>query len=223
MQWTHNLGTSGFVRIELSRDGGVTYPEVLAASVRNTGATTGTFAWRVSGAPTTGAQARLRVTWTNGPTSDVSDANSTIAPAFITMTAPITNSSWGFATKRKQTWTTNLGALDLVNVQLSTSGIAGPYATLAGGGNVGAKKQTATVTVPNSPTVSARTKVVWANPPAGVTLAGVNPGNFKLEAPFVTVTAPAPGQIWKIGSLATVSWTSNLGTLENVKVELSKE
>jgi hypothetical protein len=223
VQWTHNLGTNAFVRIELSRDGGLTYPEVVAASVKNTGATTGTFAWRVSGAPTNGAQARLRVTWIDGAASDVSDANSTIAPAFITVSAPAANANWGFGTKRKQAWTSNLGALDLVNVQLSTSGIAGPYTTLPGGGNVGAKKNTATVTVPNTPTASARIRVVWANPPAGVTLAALNPGNFTLAAPFVTVTAPSAGQIWKIGNAATIRWTSNLGALESVKVELSKD
>jgi hypothetical protein len=71
VKWNHNLGANSFVRIELSRDGGLTYGETLAASVQNTGATTGTFAWRVNSPATAGGQARIRVTSTNVPASDV--------------------------------------------------------------------------------------------------------------------------------------------------------
>ena len=223
IKWSHNLGTEAFVRIELSRDGGVTYPEVVSPAVKNTAATTGTFAWRVTGPATVGAQARLRITWTNGPTNDVSDVNFTIAPIFVKLTTPKANSSWGFDTTQKQAWTTNLGELDIVNVQLSTAGSGGAFTTLPGGANIVATKKSANVLVPGTATTTARVAVVWANPPAGASAQGLNPGNFKLEAPFVNVTAPAAGQVWTTGTKAAISWANNLGALENVRIELSKD
>jgi hypothetical protein len=223
VKWSHNLGANAFVRIELSRDGGVTFPEILTPAIKNTAASAGTFAWRVSGPATAGAQARVRVSWTNGSASDVSNVNFTIAPAFITVAAPKAAASWGFTTTQKLTWTTNLGPLDVVNVQLSTAGSGGPFTTLAGGAGIVANKKTANVTVPGTVTTAARIKVVWANAPVGFTAEGLNPGNFRLEAPFVTVTAPAAGQIWKIGSSYNITWAHNLGALETVKIDLSRD
>jgi bacillolysin len=181
VKWKHNLGTQSSVRIELSRDGGITYPEVLAAAQQNSTATGGSFDWRVAGPATTGAQARIRVTWTNGPVSDTSNVSFTIAPAFIKLTAPKALTIWGFNTTQKQTWTTNLGALDVVNVQLSTAGIGGPYTTMSGGANIVAATKLANVVVPSTATTTARVKVMWANPPAGLSAAGNNPANFTIQ------------------------------------------
>jgi hypothetical protein len=163
------------------------------------------------------------VSWTNGPTNDVSNVNFTIAPVFLKVTAPKASGSWGFDTTQKQTWTTNLGALDLVNVQLSTSGSSGPFTTLSGGANVVATKASANVLAPATATTAARIAVVWANPPAGTALQTLNPANFKLEPPFIDVKTPAAGQIWTTGTKASISWASNLGALEPVKIELSKD
>ena len=41
IKWNHNLGVESFVKVELSRDGGVTFPETLAAMHKNAKATTG--------------------------------------------------------------------------------------------------------------------------------------------------------------------------------------
>ena len=223
VKWNHNLGANTFVRIELSRDGGLTYGETLASSVQNTGATTGTFAWRVNGPATAGGQARIRVTSTNVPASDVSDTNFTIAPAFITVAAPTASANWGIGTTQKTTWTTNLGALDKVNVQLSTSGAGGPFATLSGGAGIVANKNTANVIAPSTPSTTARVKVAWANPPAGTGTEATSPADFKVQPVFIAVAAPAAGQIWTIGGSRSITWSHNLGALENVKIELSKD
>jgi uncharacterized delta-60 repeat protein len=223
VKWTHNLGANAFVKIELSRDGGLTYGETLADSVKNTGSTTGTFAWRVSGPATTGGQARIRVSWTNGAASDVSNANFTIAPVFISVTAPSASGDWGFGTTQKQTWTTNLGALDKVDVQLSTTGTAGPFTTLSGGAGIVANRNTANVIAPSTSSTSARVRVVWANPPAGTSVSATSPADFKVQPPFIAVTAPAAGQVWTLGGSGSVTWSHNLGALENVKLELSKD
>ena len=223
IKWTHNLGAQSFVKIELSRDGGVTYPQVLVAAHKNASATTGTFNWRVAGPATSGAQARIRVTWTNGPTADTSNVSFTIAAPFITLTGPATGSSFGIGATRKPTWTTNLGPLDRVNVQLSTTGIGGAFTTMTGGANIVATTQTASVLVPNTPTTTARLRVVWANPPSGSSAKADNPGNFKVEPAFIRVTAPVAGGLWPIGTAKTITWTHNLGGPDNVEIRLSKD
>jgi hypothetical protein len=120
-------------------------------------------------------------------------------------------------------WTTNLGPLDRVNVQLSTTGIGGPFSTMQGGSDILATKKVADVLVPSTATTSARIRVLWANPPAGVSASGNNAGNFKIEAPFVNLTSPLAGEVWSIGSTKTIKWASNLGSLEKVEIRLSKD
>jgi len=223
VKWTHNLGANAFVKVELSRDGGVTYGETLATSVKGTGATTGTFAWRVSGPATTGGQARIRVTSTNAPASDVSDANFTIAPVFISLAAPTASANWGFGTTQKATWTTNLGALDKVNVQLSMSGAGGLFTTLSGGAGIVANRNAGNVIAPSALSTNARVKVAWTNPPVGASAAAISPSDFRVQPAFIAVAAPAAGQVWTIGGSGSVTWSHNLGALENVKIELSKD
>jgi hypothetical protein len=78
--WTtsNNFTPGATFRIELSRDGGTTY-ELIAPSVANSTATSGSYNWTVTGPATT--QGRVRVTWTvNGRVTDISNANFTIGP-----------------------------------------------------------------------------------------------------------------------------------------------
>ena len=65
IRWLHNLGTSGFVKLELSRDGGATWT-VIAASVPIGASSTGSFPWMVTGPAT--ARASIRATWTANAT-----------------------------------------------------------------------------------------------------------------------------------------------------------
>jgi hypothetical protein len=217
--WSHNLGTTAYVRIELSRDGGSTFPEVIAASVKNTAATTGTFNWLVTGPNTT--KAVVRVTSTSGPVSDVGNAAFTIAEPYITVIAPAAGTSWGYGTKQQAQWTTNLGNGDRVAVQLSTDGgTTFPTTLLA---SVGAPHNNYfTVPTLGAPTTTARVRVIWINPPAGMSASGISPGNFRIEPAFVTVSSPNGGEVWTVGSVRTVTWTGNLGTA-SVSVYLSTD
>jgi hypothetical protein len=71
--WTHNLGQSDAVNVEISRNGGTSWTTI-ASNVGNTGTTSGTFSWVVTGPATT--TARIRVTWVaNGSVQDSSDVN----------------------------------------------------------------------------------------------------------------------------------------------------
>jgi hypothetical protein len=220
--WSHNLGSNSYVKIELSRNGGATYTETLGV-VPNASSTSGSFAWRVTGPATSGAQARIRVSAVSMPAADYSNANFTIAPPFIAVTAPAASANWGFGTKQRQQWTTNLGELDRVDVQLSVAGASGPFTTLSGGANLKASAKGVNITVPATATLAARVRIVWNNAPAGASAVAISPADFRVQPPFITVTSPAAGVIWTVGTPATVSWSHNLGTLENVKIELSRD
>jgi hypothetical protein len=111
--WSGNLGTSANVTIELSRDGGSTWT-ALAPSAPNTGS----FNWTVSG-PNTGS-ARLRVSWTVNPAvQDQNDANFTIAPPFVSVTAPNTAVSWSIGTTHAINWNHNLGTSATMRIEVS--------------------------------------------------------------------------------------------------------
>jgi subtilisin family serine protease len=220
IKWSHNLGANSFMRIELSRDGGNTFPETIAI-VKNTSGSAGTYDWAVTGPNTINAV--VRVSWTNGPAADASNIPFTIADPFLTMAAPSSSSvNWGYDTLQRVKWTTNLGAGDTVTVLLAADG--GNFTTTLGSGLL-ASKGTADVRIPSlgAPTSAARLRVVWANAPAAVSLAATNPSGFKVQPAFITVTAPVAGSTWTVGSSGKVKWTSNLGSLERVLLSLSQD
>ena len=74
ISWVNNGGFNRDVKIELSTDGGVTFPTVIAASTPNTG----TFAWTVPNMPTSTARIRVREADFAAP-SGFSSANFTIS------------------------------------------------------------------------------------------------------------------------------------------------
>ncbi|MBI2834435.1 MAG: hypothetical protein HYX76_08415, partial [Acidobacteria bacterium] len=220
IKWNHNLAAGTLVKLELSRNGGTTYDEVIAASVPCTGATNSIYNWPVTGPAT--KTARVRVTWTNASTSDASNNSFKIGAGFVKVQAPKAGTNIGYNTSQKQTWTSNLGALDTVDVLLSTdNGVTFPIVLASG---ILASKKSVTYTMPDigTPTTQARIKVVWSNPPAGSAAAGTSP-MFSVQPPFVTAVAPNGGEIWSIGSKPTVQWSSNLGALERVRLELSQD
>ena len=222
IKWTHNLGANSSVRVELSRDGGATFSETLAPAVRNSSATAGSLTWRVTGPNV--AAAVVRVSWTGGGASDVSDTRFTIAEPYVKVTSPSASSPhWGYGTKQRRHWATNLGPLDRIDVRLSTDGGATFPTRLAGGASASTLYADLVVPTLPAPTNTARIQMVWVNAPSGVKAAGVNPVNFQIGAPFVTVTAPNGGEAWTAGTAATIRWASNLGTLEQVRVELSRD
>jgi len=71
IRWNHNLGTLESMRIEIARDG-VNYTETVLASVVNSGNTSSTYNWLVTGPVT--STARIRVTWLdNTAITDISN------------------------------------------------------------------------------------------------------------------------------------------------------
>ncbi len=218
VKWTHNLGAQSWVRIEASRNGGTTWENV-AASVKNTSSSSGTFVWDVTGPNTT--QGRVRVTWLNGPVRDTSNVNFSIVTPVLTMSKPVAGSNWGWETTQTVYWNTNLGKSEHVNIRLSENGGATwPFLVAT---NLDASKGRAAVATPilAASTNQARLKVEWV---AHEFVNAVSPADFRVAMPFLTITRPAgPAHAWTIGTSPTITWAHNLGTLENVRLELSRD
>ena len=220
IKWSNNLSIAAYVRLEASYDGGVTW-SLIAAAVKNSSSSSGVYNWTLPA--TLSSTARIRVSWNNGPVSDQSDTNFTIANAFIALTSPTATTNWGYGTTRTQTWTTNLGPGDFVDVLVSTDGGATFPTQLAA--NKVASAKTANFTVPTlgAATTAARTRVSWTNAQPGFAAQGTSPANFRIEPAFVTVSSPNGGETWTVGSNRAMAWSHNLGSLENLLIELSQD
>lgn len=218
VKWTHNLGANSWVRIDVSRDGRQTW-EVIQPSLKNTGSSSGTFNWVVTD-PTVEKTARIRVTGVNVPVADDGNVDFTISEPYVALSAPATTSTnMGYGTVRTQAWTTNLSSLEKVNVLFSTDGGATFPITLAS--NITATTKTVTYTTPalGTPSANARTRVEWiANPTVGSN----SPVRLKVQPAWVRVTVPTVAtDKWLVGATQTINWASNLGTSENVRIDLS--
>jgi aqualysin 1 len=120
IKWSHNLGNNSHVRIDLSRDGGVTFTETLVDALKNSAGSSGTFLWEVAGPHA--AAVVVRVSWLGGAVSDVSDAPVAVAPATLTVTAPNGGEMWAVGTTKTIRWTSNIGTLESVRIDMSIDG-----------------------------------------------------------------------------------------------------
>ncbi len=211
--WTSNLGGTENVRLELSLDGGATYPVVLIASTPSDGWQNVTVnqAWQTT-------QARVRISWVKQPTvADVSDASFNISPGFVTLTSPNGGEDLAAGGTHAVTWVDNLGAAEKVKLELSLDGGATyPIVLVASTPSDGIQNLTL-----NGAwlTAQARIRISWVKQPA---IADTSNAVFGINPPWITLNAPNGGELWTVGSQQTITWTTNLGRGDNVKINLSK-
>jgi Developmentally Regulated MAPK Interacting Protein./FG-GAP repeat. len=162
--WTHNLGMTETVNIDVSRDGGTTWTAI-AAGVPNPTATTGTYAWIVAGPTST--QSRIRVSQTSDPTlNDLSTVNFTIANPSLNMTAPNTAVTWAIGTTQSINWSHNLGTAAFVNIDISRDGGLTWTSIATAVPNSGATTSTFSWLVVGPASSTSRVRVGWTNGPA---------------------------------------------------------
>jgi hypothetical protein len=218
IKWKHNLGTNSYVRIEVSRDAGVSW-SIISASFKNTGATSSTFDWIVTD-PTT-SQGRIRVTWTaNSAVTDLSNVNFNIVMPAVTVVTPNTAVNWGEGTTRELKWTHNLGSGTSVKIELSRDGGLTYPVLVCASCPSGSTSGTYNWTVPAGVTNSARIRVSWT---ASAAVSDASNVNFKISTPFVSMTAPTPSTSWNVGSARQIKWKHNLGKTASVVIELSRD
>lgn len=169
----------------------------------------------VTGPATT--RARVRVSWTANPAvKDASTVNSKITQPTLALTNPNTAVvKWAAGTQQTVTWSSTITPGENVRILLSTDGGASFPIVLA---DSTYNDKSEIITVPNNSTTKARVRIEWVRNAA---VADMSNANFAIGAPFVALTKPNGGEKWKKGSTQTIRWTSNLGSKEMVKLELS--
>jgi hypothetical protein len=202
--FNHNLGVGQSVNVDVSRDGGTTW--ALIGTLTTTSATSGTFAWLVTGPST--PQARIRVRSASGAVSDTSDANFTIT-ASVTVTSPNTAVTWGAGTTRTITWTHTLGVSQSVDIAFSPDNGATWIPLASGVPNSTATSGTYTAAMPAVLTTQGRVRIGWSSDPSD---SDSSDGLVTVATPAITVTTPNTNVSWTIGSAKTIKWNHNLGT-----------
>src|SRR6185295_2712274 len=218
--WTHNLGTNFPVSVELSRDGGTSWTTI-AGSMPNTTATSGQFAWLVTGPVTSQARVRVRTVsgfGTGGIVADASDANFTIASR-IRVTSPNTNVTWAAGTPRLVTWTHTYPTTQLFDVEVSADGGTTWTSTVQSVQAPNAGIGSATIVMPTTVTSQAVVRVSPAGHPEDGDRSDVP---FTLVPPSITVTAPNTNVSATLGSPLTIRWTHNLGDVP-IDVSISSD
>ncbi len=206
LTWTSN-GTSGFVKIDLSRDNGMSW-KTIANSIQDNGE----YDWTVTGPAS--QNCLLRVQDPNTGAMDVSNAtfNIAVAPDFTVIT-PNGGERWDMGSQQTVTW--NSAAPDgNVNIYLSRDN-GENYNFLAGVPDNGQWNWTVT------------------GPPSDyclVLIGNINGSPFDvgdavfsiLPPPSLTVTAPNGGEDWQTGDRHAVRWQS-VNTSGQVKIDLSRD
>ena len=134
----------------------------------------------------------------------------------ITVTSPNTNVTWAAGSRRTVTWNHNYAADQIFNVDVSTNNGAS-WTTVAAG-----QFPTSSVTIfmPMTLTTQALVRVSPLGSPADGDVSNVP---FTLAVPTVTVTAPNTNVSWPIGANRNITWSHNLGDLESVRLEVSRD
>jgi hypothetical protein len=203
--WTDNLPASAPVMVEVSRDGGSSF-QLVASAVPNTGSLT----WVASGPDA--AQALVRIT-ASGPAVAVGlgGAFGIVTPA-VTVTGPVGGAAF-VGTPQTITWTDNLPTDATMLIELSRDGGNSFETVAAAAPNTGSFAWTAT-----GPAAATALVRVTGNEPVPTSGLGAA---FAIVMPTLTVTSPAAGASWLIGSAHTITWTTNLPSGGTVEIDLS--
>ena len=214
----HTLGSGQNINLELSRDGGTTWGPL--TTVTTTTATSVTYSWTVSGPTTT--TARIRATWVgDGSVTDINDVNFSITPR-SRVTAPNTAVTWAAGSTRAVTWSHNLGAGGLVDIDFSADNGATWTRIASNVASSAATTGTVNLDMPMVTTTQARIRVSPAGT-ADLSLGDSSDVAFTLSAATLTVTTPNTNVAWVVGTTQGIKWNHNLGTLEPVKIEIARD
>lgn len=210
------LPPTGTVKIELSRDSDSTYPTVIAAAAPNSGS----FDWVVpSGLDTTNG--RIRITSNTTPSlTGKSAADFAILTFAVRVLSPNGGETWYTSNTQTIRWVA-AGVPGDVNIEISRDPARTDWTPIA---TVPASDGAYDwpITGPVSSTVLIRITSV-----SDSALTDISDGVFAIADPSITVTAPADGERWVIGSTYNIKWTAAgipnapAGT-DNVDIEVSR-
>ncbi len=201
-----STNTSGAVNIELSRDNGSSWEELVASTSDE-----GSWQWNVIGPSS--ANCLIRVADADGDPADVSDSTFAISDIpDIAITSPTSGDSWMIGTSQQISWT-SLNTSGHVRVRLSRDQFAS-WETLADSlSDEGLFSWIVTEPASNS-------CVIEISDLDG-TPADTSEFFAVTDIPQITVLSPNGGENWQIASQQTISWSSTNGG-PNVQIEISR-
>jgi len=210
IRW-NELGVSGNVKLEISRDGGVTW-ETINPSTANDRIES----FAVTGPPTTNAL--IRVTSVDDPTVVGVSQPFTIREMKVNVLAPQGGESWGVGTRQTIRWNTEgpQGVPSTVDILLSRDGGATFTPLFSGTPNDG----TETYTVAGETTSNALIRIQASGFPAF----GLSPKIFSIVPPGLQLITPNGGEELRIGQVQAITWnTAGLSATGEVKLEISRD
>ena len=139
----------------------------------------------------------------------------TIVEPAITLLEPTSAVNWGIGTARRIRWSGQLPPNATVDIELSRDGGSAWSPIVTAAPNVGTYDWR--VTEPASATC--RVRVSWTG---FATVSDVSDADFAIAGPFVRVTAPNTDVQWLVGSGRSITWAHNLGRLEAVDIDVSR-
>src|SRR5438128_2515833 len=208
--WT-KTGTLADVKLEYSTDGGVTYPNVITAS---TPAANLSYAWTVPDAISTTVKVRITLN-ADATVTAASSATFTIKSS-LTLTAPNGGETWTAGSSQNITWT-KTGSITNVKLEYSTDG-GTTYPNLITSSTPAAAGSYAW-TVPDLASTNVKVRVTNT---ADTTVSDDSNAAFTIKG-GLTVTSPVGTDVWNVGAVKTISWTSTgAGAIPTVNLEYSQ-
>jgi hypothetical protein len=222
VQWT-KTGTVSSFDVQFSSNGGSSFSPITGCT--GLSGTTLSCSWGAPGPATTTGRVRVIARDSGGnQVSDDSNANFTITAGgggSVTVSNPNNGALiWGIGTTRRLQWTHTLGTGTSVKIELSRN--AGTTWELIQASVLNATATTGTYDWVVTGPATAQALIKISAVVGGAS--DVSDANFTIAAPSLTVTSPNLSTVvWLVGSQPTITWTGNVGTLDNVKIELSKD
>ncbi|RMD48975.1 MAG: hypothetical protein D6830_05790, partial [Ignavibacteria bacterium] len=202
--WTSNITDN--VKIELSTDSGVSFSNVLVASVPGTdGSSTITV-------PDVGTIfGRIKISSLTDPNKfDISDADFSIGK--ITLTSPAGGENWQASTIHNITWTSS--GVAVVAIEYTTDGTTWNTITPATSASTGSYSWSIPASLSGN---SVKVRVRDAN--TGTSILDES-NSFTISG--LKLTSPTGGEAWKSGSTHNITWTAST-SINNITIQYSTD
>ncbi len=208
--WTSS-DLAGNVSIEVNRG----YPTGTWSTIVASTANTGTYAWTVASPASTTSRIRVRSVTTT-TVGDTSNTDFTImGPPSITVATPNGGETWQTGTSQNITWT-SFNITGAVRIQLNRTYPAGTWETVTDStDNTG----TYSWAVSGAAATAARIRILSRQ---NTSYGDTSNANFTITTVTgITVSSPAGGETWNIGSVHPLTWTYS-GVTGRVQIQINR-
>jgi Leucine-rich repeat (LRR) protein len=201
------------VKIEFSANNGTNWTDLIVSTPND-----GSFEWIVPDSPS--ESCLIRISDTNGETSDVSDAVFSIVPPSnktVTITSPNGGESWEVGSSQNITWTST-GTIENVIIEYSTDNGSSWRGVVLATPNDGSFEWT----VPDTPSDECLVRISGND--GDEAPSDVSDSVFSIaSASSLVLTAPNGEEIIHPGENYLIKWISNDQRIANIKLEYSPD